>query len=90
MVTKVYAGHSILSVACELGINSGQLYQWVRKYRLNGFDGLKLKQKGRPSKLDNMPRTNDDVKQTKQERGELKLLRRRNEYLEAENAYLKK
>lgn len=91
LVSKVYAGHSILSVACEAGINSGQLYQWVRKYRLNGYDGLKLKRIGRPPKEDNnMPRTNDDIKLTKHEREELKLLRRRNEYLEAENAYLKK
>ena len=91
LVSKVYAGHSILSVACEAGINSGQLYRWVRKYRLNGYDGLKLRRRGRPPKEDNIvPRTNDDVKLTKSEREELKLLKRRNEYLEAENAYLKK
>ena len=90
LATKLYAGYSIVSAACEARINSGQLYQWVRKYRLNGYDGLKLKRKGRPPKEDNnMPRTNDDVKLTKHERDELKLLRRRNEYLEAENTNLK-
>ena len=91
LVSKVYAGHSILSVAIEAGIDSGQLTQWVKKYRLKGYDGLELRQRGRPPKEDDsMTRPNNYAKLTKSEHEELKLLRRRNEYLEAENAYLKK
>ena len=89
LVTKVLAGKSLTSVAIEAGINVSQLYQWVKKYKLYGFDGLKLK-KGRKPKG---PVMKDDEKPknlTKSEKEELILLRRQNEYLKAENAYLKK
>lgn len=32
LVSKVLAGFSIHETACNAGINSGQLYQWVNKY----------------------------------------------------------
>ena len=89
LVARALAGNSILSVAIEAGIGDGQLYQWVRRYKLYGFDGLKLK-KGRKPKG---PVMKDDEKPknlTKSEKEELILLRRQNEYLKAENAYLKK
>ena len=31
-----------MSVAIEAGINSGQLYQWVQRYKQYGYDGLEL------------------------------------------------
>ena len=89
LVAKVLAGNSITSAAAEAGIGKGQLYQWVRRYKLYGYDGLKLrkgrKPKGPVMKGDEKPR---DL--TKSEKEELILLRKQNEYLKAENAYLKK
>lgn len=34
-------------VAIVAGINSGQLYQWVHKYKILGYNGLMNKPKGR-------------------------------------------
>ena len=89
LVAKVLAGNSILSVAIEAGIEDGQLYRWVRKYKLYGYDGLQLK-KGRKPKDPIMSKDNKPKELTASEREELALLRRQNEYLRAENAYLKK
>ncbi len=92
LVAKVLAGNSIRNVAKNAHINSGQLCQWVRIYRENGIDGLKCLKKGRPPKgkslIGIMPKKKIKLSQTEQE--ELKLLRERNKYLEAENLYLKK
>ena len=89
MVARVLAGRSIKSVAIETGISNGQLYQWVRRYKQFGYNGLKLK-KGRKPKGPDMSK-DDKVKQlTRSEKEELILLKKQNEYLKAENAYLKK
>lgn len=92
LVAKVLAGNSITNVAKNAYINSGQLYQWVKKYREKGIEGLKCLKRGRPPKgefsIDIMPKKKTKLTQTEQE--ELKLLRERNKYLEAENLYLKK
>ena len=50
LVVQVLAGKSIREVALSNGINDGQLYQWVRKYKTLGYNGLVNKKKGRPSK----------------------------------------
>ena len=92
LVTKVLAGESIKSVARNAHISCGQLYQWVKKYREKGMDGLKCLKKGRPPKggfsINIMPKKKAKLTPTEQE--ELKLLREKNKYLEAENLYLKK
>ncbi len=92
LVSKVLAGNSIRNVAFNAYINNGQLYQWVKKYRENGMDGLKYLKRGRPKKggfsVNLMPKKKTKLSKTEQE--ELKLLRERNKYLEAENLYLKK
>jgi transposase len=89
LVAKVLAGNSMKSVAIEAGINDGQLYRWVRKYKLYGYDGLQLK-KGRKPKDPIMSKDNKPNELSASEREELTLLRRQNEYLRADNAYLKK
>lgn len=92
LVAKVLAGGSITSVAKNAHINSGQLYQWVKKYREKGMGGLKCLRKGRHLKegfsINIMQKKKIKITPTEQE--ELKLLRERNKYLEAENLYLKK
>lgn len=93
LVSKVLAGNSIKSIAIEAGIHPGLLHKWVKKYKQEGYYGLKCKRRGRPPKeISSMPKPNNnsDTKLTLSEKEDLKLLRRRNEYLEAENAYLKK
>ena len=50
LVSKVIAGESIKSVALNAGISDGMLYQWVRKYKIYGYNGLIDKKKGRKSK----------------------------------------
>ena len=73
LVAKVLAGNSIKSVAKSAHINDGQLYQWVKRYKEKGMDGLQLR-KGRKPK---MPRRTkkDSTKLTKSEKEELILLR---------------
>lgn len=91
LVAKVLSADYITNVAKNAHIDSGQLYQWVKKYREKGMDGLKCLKKGRPSKAgastDIMPKKK--IKLTTTEQEELKLLRERNKYLEAENLYRK-
>ena len=87
LVAKVPTGRSIADVAREAHINSGQLYQWARRYRERGVDGLEC-HRGKPPKEPIMPKKK--AKLTPSEREELEILRARNEYLEAENEYLKK
>ena len=89
LVAKVLAGQSNKTTAIEAGISDGQLYQWVRNYKLYGYDGLKLK-KGRKPKGPIMSKDDKPKNLTKSEKEELIILRRQNEYLRAENAYLKK
>lgn len=93
LVAKVLAGQSKTSVAIEAGIGSGQIYQWVSKYKQYGYDGLELNHRGRPPKegiIMTKSKKEKPSKLTKSEREELILLREKERYLEAENAYLKK
>ncbi|WP_456236385.1 helix-turn-helix domain-containing protein [Anaerococcus urinomassiliensis] len=55
MISKVLAGNSIKSIAIENGINDGQLYSWVNKYKNYGYNGLVNKKKGRKSKNTFLP-----------------------------------
>ena len=93
LVAKVLAGQSCSSTAIEAGINSGLLYQWVKKYKQDGMDGLELRRKGRPPKggyIMTKSKKDKPEKLTQSEKEELILLREKEKYLEAENAYLKK
>ena len=54
LVAQVLAGNSIKEVSCNAGIDSGQLYQWVKKYKTKGYDGLENLTIGRPRKYPEM------------------------------------
>ncbi|MBL7576024.1 Helix-turn-helix domain-containing protein [Peptoniphilus asaccharolyticus DSM 20463] len=92
MVSKVLAGNSITSIAVEYGINHGQLYSWVNKYKNYGYNGLVNKKRGRKSKNTSMK--NKNIYKAKElnesEREELIKLRAENEYIKAENEIIKK
>ena len=92
LVAQVLTGQSITSVAMEAGINSGLLYQWVRKYRIMGYNGLVDMRKGRRPKDPEMKKINynNPRKLEESEYEELIRLRAEIEYIKAENAIIKK
>ena len=91
LVAQVLAGESVSSVAISAGINAGQLYQWVRKYKIYGYNGLILK-KGRKPKDPDMKKvgTRKPPKPNESEYEELIRLRAENEYMKAEIEVIKK
>lgn len=75
---------SFSTAAVKYGISLTTIKRWLRKFRHGGYEELlATKPKGRPPK---MPRKKKSAKGMT----ELERLRERVEYLEAENAYLKK
>lgn len=90
LVAKVLAGRSNESVAISAGIDSGLLYQWVRRYRIMGYEGLATMKKGRPPKESPMKKKELPAELTPSEREEMIRLKAENEYLRAENAVIKK
>ena len=91
LVARVLAGESCKSVALSVGINDSQLYQWVHKYRILGYNGLILK-KGRKPKNPEMKKvgTRKPPKPNESEYEELIRLRAENEYMKAEIEVIKK
>lgn len=81
-VERFLAGESKPDIAKALGMSGPKVIdRWVRTYHEKGLDGLRPQPKGRPKGAKSTTRT--VVSEAEQ-------LRRRVEYLEAENAYLKK
>ena len=92
LVQQVLAGNSNQSVAIANGVTPGLLYQWVRKYKADGYNGLVNKKKGRKSGDTTMKKTKtiQPRKLTESEYEELIRLRAENEYMKAENEVIKK
>ena len=90
LVAQVIAGKSNKEVALVNGISDGMLYQWVRKYKALGYNGLINMKKGRPSKEPKMRKNDVPAKLTESEREELIRLRAEIEYIKAENEVIKK
>ncbi len=92
LVVKVIAGSSIKSVAYNAGINDGMLWQWVQKYKREGYNGLVTMKKGRPPKEPEMKKSNRNKprKLEESEYEELIRLRSENEYIKAEIEAIKK
>ena len=86
-VQRVLDGESYCKIAHSLGmLVETQVLNWHRKYLELGWDGLKLDGRGRKRKMGNKP---NKPSKSKSQEGIVEL-RKRLEYLEAENAYLKK
>ena len=66
------------------------LYQWVRKYKELGYNGLVNMKKGRPCKEPQMKKKTSPIPLTESEREELIRLRAEIEYIKAENEVIKK
>lgn len=87
-VQRVLDGESYDEVAHSLGMPmETQVLNWHRKYLELGWDGLKLDGRGRKRIMGNKP---IKPSKSKSQAEEIVELRKRLEYLEAENAYLKK
>ena len=89
-MAQVIAGKSCKSVACNAGIYDGLLYQWVRKYKELGYNGLVYMKKGRPSKESQMKKKATPTPLPESEREQLIRLRAENEYIKAEIEVVKK
>jgi transposase-like protein len=82
LVERFIAGETAQDLAAEAGLSSsGLLKNWAAAYRREGADALRPKPKGRPREPDSPPPG---------ELPELERLRRENERLRAEVAYLGK
>ena len=92
IINRVFQGESKSSLATEYNLpNNGTIVSWMKKYEELGYNGLEGKQ-GRPRGRPNIM-TKEEKKNTplnNDEREELIRLRKEKEYLEMENAYLKK
>ncbi|MEU4198341.1 helix-turn-helix domain-containing protein [Kribbella sp. NPDC026611] len=89
VVERFLAGESAMVLATEHELSSPELVKrWARAYQREGEDGLQPKPKGRPPKAAKDP---DAPAPSGVDVGsELEQLRRENERLRAENAYLGK
>ena len=92
LVAKVVAGSSIQSVAFKAGIGGSLLSKWVRKYKLDGYNGLVNMRKGRRPKEPHMKKMNynNPRKINESEYEELVRLRAENAYIKAEIEVIKK
>ena len=92
LVAQVIAGATISSVAYAVGINTGLLAQWIRKYKIWGYNGLVDRKKGRKPKEPTMKKMNinnpHELEESEYE--ELIRLRAENAYIKAENEVIKK
>lgn len=87
-VQRVLDGESYNEVAHSLGMSTiSPISTWHQKYLEFGWDGLKLDGRGRKRKMGSKP---IKPSKSKSQAEEIVELRKRLEYLEAENAYLKK
>ena len=92
LVAQVIAGATISSVAYAVGINTGLLAQWIRKYKIWGYNGLVDRRKGRKPKESAMKKMNinNPRKLNESEYEELIRLRAEITYIKAENEAIKK
>ena len=89
-VAKVLAGESYREIAISEGMDCRLLYEWVRRYKIKGYEGLVAQRKGRPPKEPDMKKKVIPAELTPSEREEMIRLRAENERMRAEIAVIKK
>ena len=85
---RVENGESYNAVACSVGIKDNLLSKWHRIYLQDGIEGLQSLKRGK-SKMNNKPKIEKSLDQMT-DKEKIKYYQEQLEYLEAENAYLKK
>ena len=92
IINRVLQGETKTRLAAEYNLpGAGTIVSWMKKYEELGYNGLEGKQgrpQGRPKIMTKEEKKNTPL--TNDEREELIRLRKEKEYLEMENAYLKK
>ena len=73
LVAKVLAGASCRETAIKAGINRGLLYQWIKRYNIQGYEGLAAMKKGRQPKEAPMKKKVQPSELTPSEREEMRL-----------------
>ena len=87
VINKIMNGESKNSLAAEYLITEAQIIDWLKRYKENGYNGLKNKPKGRPSA---MRKKKEEIVYDDPKDKELAELKQRNLELEAEVEALKK
>ena len=90
LISRTFAGEPVSKVAESIGIGDGMLHQWIRRYKMYGYNGLVNKRRGRKSKRPKMKKQTNPTPLTESEREELIRLRAEVEYIKAENEVIKK
>ena len=92
LVNQVLNGRTNREVALENGINEGQLYTWVRRYKELGYHGLEIPPGRPPKDPTKMKKKPHDYSEelTESEREELLRLRQENARIKAEIEVIKK
>ena len=88
LILRVENGESYTSTARSAGIQESQLIIWHKIYLQNGIEGLQSLKRGNP-KMNNKPKIEKSLEQMT-DKEKIKYYQEQLEYLEAENAYLKK
>ena len=90
LIKRVLNGASIWQVATENMISTGQLGNWIKKYKELGYNGLIEQKKGRPPKI--MKPEIKKITQIPEDEKDKRIreLEERNAQLEMENDLLKK
>ena len=96
IINRVFQGESKTSLAAIYNLpGECTIISWMKKYEELGYNGLENKPKGRPKSMPRKPKEEtktikDNTPLTKNEREEYNELKKKLEYLEMENEYLKK
>lgn len=91
LINAVLAGESVREISIKANLEHSLLLSWIKKYRMEGYEGLASMKKGRPPKEISMPKKKvAPAELTETEREELIRLRAETEYLKAENEAIKK
>ena len=88
LIIRIENGESYNSVAASAGINDGLLNKWHKIYLQDGIEGLQSLKRGNP-KMNNKPKIKKSLDDMS-DKEKIKYYQEQLEYLEAENAYLKK
>ena len=88
LIVRVENGESYTSVARSAGTHESQLIKWHKIYLQDGIEGLQSLKRGR-QKMSKKPKIEKSLDQMTPEE-KIKYYQEQLEYLEAENAYLKK
>lgn len=88
LFVRVQNGESYTSVVRSVGIQENLLIKWHKLYLQEGIEGLQSLKRGKP-KMNKKPKTDKSLDQMT-DKEKIKYYQEQLEYLEAENAYLKK